>query len=437
MSNALSAQNLTIRYSSEGDSAVSDLAINIARGEFVGVVGPNGCGKSTLVRALSRTLKPVGGAVLLDGRNLYSLSARESAQTIGVVPQSTSVGFDFTVRDIVDMGRSPRLPSRPFASFTENDAEAVSKAMRETSIQHLRDRIANTLSGGELQRVLIARALAQEPDVLLLDEPTAHLDIQHQLEILELARRLAHRDNLAVLAVLHDLNLAAAYCDRLVLMKSGKVISSGRPAEVLTAQNVMDVYGARVWMRLHPTSGRPYIVTLPESELPSAQPQSPNGPHIHIVCGGGTGAGAMILLGHSGCRLTAGPLNSGDSDQEAAASLGIECAQEAPFTAVSESVLAEAEAFAAAADAVLVTDVPFGRGNVASLQMVLRRLRAGQAGWLMEPTSSAIAERDFTDGVASSLWTQLLDEGAVRLSGLDDLAARADNREEKSIEHRS
>lgn len=437
MSKTLTAQNLTVTYFPGGRPILDGVALEVRHSELVGVVGPNGCGKSTLVRALSRTLRPAGGSALLDGRDVYSLTAREAASAIGVVPQTTTVAFDFTVRDLVDMGRTPRLPSRPFASLTPDDARIVTTALKATGTEHLADRIANTLSGGELQRVMIARALAQEPDVLLLDEPTAHLDLQHQLGILELVRRLAHNEGKAVLTVLHDLNLAAAFCDRLILMKSGRVVADGKPAEVLTAENVMNVYGTRVWMRSHPTSGRPYLVALPNWEQPIAGPLGQGGPKVHVICGGGTGTGALMLLQHLGCPVTAGPLNAGDSDQEAAEALGIEYAREAPFTAVSDAVLRHAESLAAAADIVLVTDVPFGRGNVGALEMALRLRRAGETVWLLEPDDADISRRDFTGGWAVTLWNGLLSDGAAHIAGLDGLDERVNAWKETAVADRS
>jgi iron complex transport system ATP-binding protein len=433
MSTALSAQNLFVTYDSQNAPILNGVSVDIRHGELTGIVGPNGSGKSTLVRALSRTLRPTHGLVLLDGRNLYEVSARESASTIGVVPQSAAIAFDFTVRDLVEMGRSPRMPAKPFASLTARDAQIVSSAMSSTGTDHLAGRIANTLSGGELQRCLIARALAQEPDVLLLDEPTAHLDLQHQLGILELVRKLAHEDGKAVMVVLHDLNLAAAYCDRIVLAHGGKVASAGRPHEVLTAENVMAAYGTRVWMRAHPTSGRPYLVTLPELEGVEESQLPGSGPAVHLVCGGGSGTGAMVLLRHQGCTVTAGPLNQGDTDQEAAESLGIDYTQEAPFTEVSASVLQASEELSRAADIILVTEVPFGHGNVTALRMALARRKAGQPVWMMDTSPNGIENRDFTGGQATDIWRQLVEERAIVIEDLSDLARMAREWKESSI----
>jgi iron complex transport system ATP-binding protein len=199
----------------------------------------------------------------------------------------------------------------------------------------------------------------------------------------------------------------------------------------------MDVYGTRVWMRSHPTSGRPYLIALPNWDRPAAGPLGQGQPKVHVICGGGTGAGTMMLLRRLGCLVTAGPLNAGDSDQETAEALGIAYAREAPFTALSEAVLEQAESLAAAADIVLVTDVPLGHGNVAALEMALRRRRAGQAVLLLEPEGADISLRDFTGGLGAALWQDLLQDGAVRVAGLDRLDEHVNAWKEDSVADRS
>ncbi len=261
MTALLAAHTITVRYDTRSEPVLAGLSLEVRAGEFLGVVGPNGSGKSTLIRALSRALRPAHGAVLLADQDLYAqTSARRSAQRIGVVPQSAAAAFGFTVRDIVGMGRTPHLPRRPFTGETAGDAQIVADALRDAGIEYLAGRIVTTLSGGEWQRVLLARALAQQPDVLLLDEPTAHLDIRHQWETLALVRDLAHSAGKAVLAVLHDLNLAAAYCDRLLLLSGGLVVADGPPERVLTAAHLQQVYGTPVTIQTHPSSGRPFIL---------------------------------------------------------------------------------------------------------------------------------------------------------------------------------
>ncbi len=407
----LSADKLQVQYAPDAASVLTALSLALTPGLLTGVIGPNGSGKSTLVRAMSRTLKPSGGAVLLDDADLYaSHSARSSAQAIAVVPQDTSVSLDFSVRDIVRMGRAPHLPPRPFASEGPADEQSVHDALKAARIEDLAERVVTTLSGGERQRVLLARALAQQPQVLLLDEPTANLDLRHQSETLTLARNLAHGSGLAVLAVLHDVNLAAAYCDYLVLLASGEIAASGTPAEVLTAENVASVYGARVWVRPHPVTGRPLVLALPEPPGDALQR-----PRVHIICGGGTGTDLLAALQERGFGVTMGALHEGDPDADAARFFGIPFAAEPPFSLLSYAALEQAARLAEDASVVILTEVPFGQANQANLEAALSLCRAGKTV-LCRQGGASFAVRDFTGGRAARLWSQLLVAGAITVS---------------------
>lgn len=254
----LRAESVTVGYGAQ--PILKDVDLSVSRGEFLAVVGPNGSGKSTLVRTLTRSLAPTAGRVLLDGRDLRQLRPRDLARRLAVVAQETAVGFDFTAEEVVALGRTPHLA--PFRSETPRDRAVVEEAMRRTNTLHLADRLITRLSGGERQRVMVARALAQEPQLLILDEPTAHLDIAHQIELLDLARRLNREEGLTVVAVLHDLNLAALYADRLYMLKEGRCWAEGGPAEVLTEANVLAVYGSRVKVIRHPVAGTPHLILL-------------------------------------------------------------------------------------------------------------------------------------------------------------------------------
>jgi len=412
MPTRLAADAIQIHYAPDAPPVLTQFSLDVRPGVFLGVVGPNGSGKSTLVRALSRALRPVAGAVLLDESDLYTgLSAREAARAIGVVPQETAVSLDFSVREVVRMGRAPHLPRRPFASETADDERIVSEALRAARVEGLADRTVPTLSGGERQRVLFARALAQQPDVILLDEPTAHLDLRHQTETLTLARSLAHDRGKAVLAVLHDINLAAAFCDALVLLHRGQVVAQGTPEEVVTAANLQDVYGARVWVRRHPASGRPLVLTLPE--LPEGDANGPHALRVHVICGGGTGTRLLLALHGRGWAVTAAGLNEGDTDAEAAQMLGVPFARESSFSPLSPTALREAARLAQSADVVLLTPVPFGRANLANLEAALALRRAGKPVVCLHDPAEEFAARDFTGGAASELWRELLAAGAL------------------------
>lgn len=238
-----------------------EVTLRLEPGDFTAVVGPNGSGKSTLVRAMSRVLRPRLGRALLEGRDLYALPAREGARSIAVVPQETPLDFDFTCEEVVLMGRAPHLGR--FAPEGARDREVVREAMDRTGCGEFRERSVRELSGGERQRVLIARAFAQEPRILLLDEPTAHLDLAYQVQILRVVRALREEKKTAVLATLHDLNLAAAYAGRIVLLSAGRIEASGPPSEVLVESTLRKVFGADLSVRPHPDTGAPLVLVKP------------------------------------------------------------------------------------------------------------------------------------------------------------------------------
>jgi len=256
--NTLQLRAEGIAFAYRDQIVLNEIDLAIQPGELVGVIGPNGSGKSTLIKCLSRVLSPQRGRIWLDGRELASLSAQQIARTIAVVPQAVELPPGFTAFEIVMMGRVPHLAW--WQNETVRDREIARAAMEATQTWTLADRLVNHLSGGERQRVVIARALAQEPQILLLDEPTAHLDIKHQIEVMELVRCLNRERGLAVLIVSHDLNLAAQYCSRLVLFKDGRVYTSGSPRQVISPEILREVYGVDLLVVPHPQNQRPMAV---------------------------------------------------------------------------------------------------------------------------------------------------------------------------------
>ncbi len=240
-----------------------DVTFQLLPGEMVGLIGPNGCGKSTIIRALTRIISLYRGEILLDGKDIVGIPRQELARMIGVVPQMPLLPSAFTAFEIVLMGRNPHLGLFQYESQREMDI--AWRAMEQTMTWHLARRRVGELSGGEIQCLLIARVLAQETKAILLDEPTANLDIGRQVEILNLIKGLCLENNLAVLAALHDLNLAAQYCDRLVLINNGQVHAQGTPSEVITPQNIKEVYGAEGCVYTHPANGLPAILINPDN----------------------------------------------------------------------------------------------------------------------------------------------------------------------------
>ncbi len=252
----LEMQGITLAY---GDKkVVEDVSFLVMPGEVIGLVGPNGSGKSTIIKALSRVITSHSGRVLINGRDISDIPRRQLARLIAVVPQMPLLPSAFTAFEIVLMGRSPHLGL--FQYEGARDMHIAWQAMEETSTQSLADRRIGELSGGEIQCVVIARALAQETQAILLDEPTANLDVGRQIEILDLIKGLCQGKKLAVVAALHDLNLAAHYCDRLLLINNGRIHAEGTPVEVINTQNLEQVYGPGSLVHTHPLSGLPAVL---------------------------------------------------------------------------------------------------------------------------------------------------------------------------------
>ncbi|MBX9360337.1 ABC transporter ATP-binding protein [Streptomyces sp. WAC04114] len=248
---------------------VEDVSLTARPGEVIGLVGPNGSGKSSLLRTVYRVLRPAAGHVRVDGTDAWSLPVRQLARTVAAVVQESGADFDLSVREVVAMGRTPH--KRLLDGDTPEDAELIDTALDAVDATDLAHRPFDRLSGGERQRVLIARALAQQPSLLVLDEPTNHLDIRHQLDVLNTLRRLPA----TVLVALHDLNLAAYYCDRLYVLRDGQVIASGPPLEVLTPQLLAEVYGVTSEVATHPRTGAPQVTFLPGEPHPAEPAQAP------------------------------------------------------------------------------------------------------------------------------------------------------------------
>lgn len=256
MGTVIKASKLVFGYKDQ--KVLNQLDIEIPEGAFTAVVGPNGCGKTTFVKQLIKSLKPQGGELILFGKPLSSYSYKALGKIVAYVPQATQIGFDFTVEEVVMMGRYPHL--KRFQSEQNHDRDIVAKAMKATGVWDLRKKFANELSGGEQQRVVVARALAQEPKLLILDEPISHLDLHHQVELMELIRGLSKEEGITVLAIIHDLNLAMDYSDFVMMMHDGKVHSFGEPRETISAANIRNIYNLDVCMIENPVTGNPHVI---------------------------------------------------------------------------------------------------------------------------------------------------------------------------------
>ncbi len=345
-------------------SVLENASLTVEPGEFVGLVGPNGAGKTTLLRAISGALSPTSGTVAIDGTDVHDLSSKASSRLVAVVPQDTSLSFSFDVETVVEMGRHPHR-SR-FSPPTEADREAVDTALERTRTAQFADRAIDEVSGGERQRVVLARAIAQDTPVMLLDEPTASLDVNHQVETLELVRELVEEGR-TVVAAIHDLNHAARYCDRLVMLADGAVYRSGSPADVLTGESVADVFDATAAVTTNPITGTETVTALSDAgrsqrDEPDADGDDANGTNspplrVHVLGTGATASGVLARLETAAAPvdLTLGPVTADETAAETARSLGVDRFEVAPFESLSAATLAAFEESVQVADVTVVT----------------------------------------------------------------------------------
>ena len=361
----------------------------------MGLVGPNGAGKSTLLRAISGLLRRCEGSVALQGRDLSSMSAREIARVLAVVPQIAPYTYGFTSLELVVMGRYPHMGR--FQIEGDGERREALEAMRSTETERFADRSMTTLSGGERQRVFVARALAQEPQVLLLDEPTSNLDVQHQLKVMDLVADLTAQ-GITAIAAIHDLPLAARYCHCLLLLSDGRVVAEGPPESVLTPDAIAQTFGVRAMVYTDPLTGSLTVSLLdPHGNEPPAGP----GATVNVVCGGGSGARLMYELQRSGFTVSAGVLGAGDTDRMAADILGIEYVPVPSFSGIDDDAQLKHRALVAAADVTVLCPSSYGANNLPNLEA------ATAAERLVSIEPGPFRERDYCGGEATALFESI------------------------------
>lgn len=373
------------------------ISFALRAGEFVGIVGPNGSGKSTLIDLIDGIHQPVSGEVLVKDLPTRRYRRRDMAREVALVPQHFDLDFDLDVREVVEMGAYCRGKD-PAAS---GDPEQM---LARLGVADLASRRFSELSGGEKQLVVLAQALMQQAPLLLLDEPASALDVSHQLRLFDLLKEL-NADGLTVLCILHDLNLALHYFDKLLVLSDGEVAAFGPPDEVLRPEILDAVYGVRAYLHRH--AGRTYLTFSPRL-------RGERRGRVHVVCGGGTGAGLMRELVDAGYEVTAGVLNALDTDEETGRELGLSMAVEAPFSPVSDEAHAENLELMRAADLVLVSAVPVSHGNARNVEAAREALVSGKPVWVDE----GVRVSDFA-GVVDGL----ADAGAQFFSGEEALLA--------------
>jgi cobalamin transport system ATP-binding protein len=408
----------------------NDVHLQVQVGEMVGLLGPNGAGKTTLLRLLSGVLSPQQGHVLLEGRDLRQWGRRGAAQHIAVVPQELHVPFAFTVEHMVGLGRTPFIGL--LGSQTKHDLAIIQQAMGAAEVMPLAGSVFNELSGGERQRVLVAMALAQEPRLLLLDEPTSHLDIKYQIDILELIQRLNRELGVTVVASMHDLNLAARYFPRLVLFQHGIVADAG-PTEVLEPRLLRRVYGVNV--RVGILRGAEHLSVLPPGNEATGDEHEPSQqPQVHVMAGGGSGELLMRALADVHVPFVAGALNVADSDHTLALHLAEEVITEQPYAPISPAILEQVRSSLVHIALLILCPVPIGPGNLALLREAVSAASQGVRVLILAPSSTGarlpeavdreneepgllqrtgITSRDYTNGEGVKLVEELLQAGAT------------------------
>lgn len=392
-------------------AVLRNVELGVKRGEILGLVGPNGAGKSTLVKAITGAADVLAGSVEIAGVPLNNLDTNQRARLVAVVPQSLPSLFAFTASEFVAMGRHPHMGRMD--SLSDADEAVVARVMELTDTIRLAEERVDTLSGGDLQRLTLAQALAQEPQVLLLDEPTSHLDLNHRLQVLDLVRRLAD-DGLAVLGVFHDLDLAARYSDRLAVVHDEMVAPCGPPENVLTAQLVREVFAVRAVVG-------PDAVTGAVAVTPVLREQAvdPIGCRVFVLGGSGAAAGLMRRLALAGFEISAGALSRGDVDHSVADALGVTHVELSPFGEISPADRERVFELASHADIRIVAQLPFGRANLANLEATVA------AGAPLMFVGGFEAERDFAGGDASAVVRDAMAAGAVEVTDVDHAVASA------------
>ena len=411
----LRLRSVTVRFGER--TALQDVDLEVPRGEFLALAGPNGSGKTTLLRAALGFLTPQAGALELFGDDVLSLSVAERARRVAWVPQEESPRDDVPLFDYVLYGRYAHLGR--LQGETSGDREAAARALQSVGLEdRARDGILS-VSGGERQRAILARALVQEAPLILLDEPTSHLDIAHQIDLLTRVRDLARERGVTVVAALHDLNLAARYSDRIVVLSRGRRVADGPPSTVLSEELLARVWGVVADLRRDPRTGAPYLLphhlVAPAAAGPGAfLGQGP----VHVVGGGGSGAPYLRALSEAGYRVTAGALHLLDTDLEVAESLGALTAVEVPFAPIGEEVRSRLRTLLEAATAVVVAPFPVGPSNLPNLEEVRRVL--GRAPVFLVRRHAGV-EWDFTGGRARDLEEELRRGGAVDVTGATEI----------------
>jgi len=407
----LAVQNLS--FYRQDRALVRDLSFTLEPGELVGVIGPNGAGKSTLLKLLVDYHQPSQGTIQLSGTALAALGHRERAQRISYMAQDSALALPFRVRDIIGLGAH----SRPQAQIPTTRAlhRRVTELAEQLELSHLLERKLTELSGGENQLVQFARILMQQAPLMLLDEPTASLDIGHEAQLMNLLRRQCDRQHTALVAI-HNLNIAAVFCDRLLLIDKGRLIASGTPEQVITQANMAALYQQQVTVSKHPVTGT--VTVLPVKQAPRAVPLQ-----VHLIGGAGSTVALARWLLQRGVQVSGGIGHEQDSDTDFWAATGIVHSAVPAFAPIDQAAIEQAKSLVESADLTIVCDFPIGAMNEGNLALA----HYAQELWLLEEDPETAAQRFYSDRQAQA-FARLRDQGhrLTALAAIKQLTARID-----------
>ncbi len=388
-----------LRYSANQAEILKGISLSIGKAELVGLIGPNGAGKTTLLKCINNINK-ADGDIQIKGKSIKDMNDREIARGVAMMSQNTSVSFSFPALDIVLMGRYPHM--NRFKRESREDYRIARENMELTDTLRFEKTPVTQMSGGESQRVLFAKVLTQETEIILLDEPTASLDITHQEQIFKHARDLSEAGK-TVIAAVHDLKIAVKYCTKLVLMKDGAIVAAGNPEEVLTAENISRAYGVNALVYRNRVTG------LLDFYLHSAEGHKDRA-RIHVIGGGGAASGVIRQLFEYGYSLSAGVFAHGDSDLQCAEVFNIRHIVGEPFSDISDKLFEENIRLTKAADVTILCNMLFGRQNIRNLEA------ASYAGKLIIIEDDKPEARDFTGGQALKLYNELKKKAVITTS---------------------
>jgi iron complex transport system ATP-binding protein len=413
----ISVKKLSFSYNR--DEVLHDLNFDVSEGDFISILGPNGSGKSTLVNLISRVLKDYRGRIQIRGTDIRKLSSYDVAKMVAVVPQYTNPGFDFTVFEMIMMGRFPYF-SR-FGTQKKEDLDIVRDVMKRTETSSFAGRKYSELSGGEKQRVVIAQALAQNSTVLLLDEPTSHLDINFQIEFMNLFLSLNKKESRTVIGIFHDINLAIQNSRKIMLLNEGRICSFGSTEEIINRENISHVFGSNIFIGKNPVTKKLYVSPIfsPSASGKSRGKELKKKLRVHVIGGGGAASPVMDLLCSAGYEVSCGVVNTLDTDHSTAQMLGIPYVSEAPFSPISRESQDKNLEFIRSSEVVILPGVELGHGNFSNLLSVKEALKLNKKVIIIDEKS--ISKRDHTGGKAEKLYRSLLKGGAVVIRSYDQV----------------